>query len=122
LRSSAPSRAELPGPEVGWWLLNRLIAEGVRYGRDFAIVLIGVAAGPTEAVFPLLAFALRESDVLVRWSETELLALLPATDRGGAARAAERLTAAAEGMTATVRAAHWVGDTGPDLLRRVGAR
>jgi GGDEF domain-containing protein len=60
--------------------------------------------------------------VLVRWSESEFLALLPATDRAGAARTAERLKAAADGMAAAVEAAHWVGDTAQDLLGRVGAR
>jgi hypothetical protein len=120
--SSAPSHAEIPGQEAGRWLLDRLIAEGVRYGHDFAIVRIVVPGGATEPVARQLAFGLRDADVLLRWSATELLALLPATDRGGAERTAERLRIAADGMEATVRAAHWVGDTAQDLLRRVGAR
>ena len=119
--SSAPSRAETPGPEVGRLLLNRLVAEGVRYGRDFAIVRVTVPAGVTEPVARQLAFGLRDADMLVRWSDTELLALLPGTDRGGAARTAERLRMAVDGMEATIRAAHWVGDTAQDLLGRVGA-
>jgi hypothetical protein len=118
--SSAPSHAELPGQEVGRWLLDRLVAEGVRYGRDFAIVRMTVPAGSIRDLAPLLNFALRDSDVLVRWSDTELLALLPGTDREGAARTAERLRKAAEGMAAAVKAAHWVGDTAHDLLSRVG--
>jgi hypothetical protein len=120
--SSAPSHAEIPGPEVGRWLLDRLVAEGVRYGRDFAIVRVQVAAGATDELAPQLNFALRDADVLVRWSDSELLALLPATDRAGAARTAERLEAACDGMVAAVEAAHWVGDTAQDLLGRVGAR
>jgi Diguanylate cyclase, GGDEF domain len=120
--SSVPSHAEIPGPEVGRWLLERLVAEGVRYGRDFAIVRVSVPSGAVRDLAPMLAFVLRDADVLVRWSETELLALLPATDREGAARTAERLRDAAEGMAASVRAAHWVGDTAQDLLSRVGAR
>jgi hypothetical protein len=120
--SSGLSHAEVPGPEVGRWLLNRLVAEGVRYGRDFAIVRIEVPAGAVSDVAPLLAYALRDADVLVRWSETELVALLPATDRDGALRTAERLRTASEGMAGAVAAAHWVGDTAQDLLGRVGAR
>jgi hypothetical protein len=120
--SSAPSHAEIPGPEVGRWLLDRLVAEGVRYGRDFAIVRVAVPAGAMDEVAPLLVYALRDADVLVRWSETELMALLPATDREGARRTAERLRVAAEGMAASVDAAHWVGDTAQDLLGRVGTR
>lgn len=119
--SSVPSRTETPGPEVGRLLLSRLVAEGMRYGRDFAIVRVELPDGATDPVARQLAFGLRDSDVLVRWSDTELLALLPATDRGGAVRTAERLRRAAEGMAATVRAAHWVGDTAQDLLGRVGA-
>ena len=106
---------------MGRWLLDRLVAEGVRYGRDFAIVRIAVPPGATADLAPQLNFVLRDADVLIRWSESELLALLPATDREGAARTAERLRAAAEGMAAAVRAAHWVGDTAQDLLGRVGA-
>ena len=33
-------RFVLPGPDVGRLLLDRLVAEGVRYGRDFALVRI----------------------------------------------------------------------------------
>ena len=83
---------------------------------------VSVPSGALRDVAPMLAFVLRDADVLVRWSETELLALLPATDREGAARTAERLRDAAEGMAASVKAAHWVGDTAQDLLGRVGAR
>jgi hypothetical protein len=119
--SLVPSHAETPGREVGRVMLNRLVAEGVRYGRDFAIVRVTVPGGVDEPVARQLAFGLRDADVLVRWSDTELLALLPETDRGGAARTAERLRAAAEGMAARVAAAHWVGDTAADLLGRVGA-
>jgi hypothetical protein len=119
--SSVPSRAETPGREIGRFLLDRLVAEGVRYGHDFSIVRIAVPDGAPEPVARQLAFGLRDADMLVRWSDTELLALLPATDRGGAARTAERLRTAAEGMAATVSAAHWVGDTAQELLGRVGA-
>ena len=30
----------LPGPDVGRLLLDRLVAEGVRYGRDFALAVL----------------------------------------------------------------------------------
>ena len=83
----------LPGPDVGRLLLDRLVAEGVRYGRDFALVRIAVPLGTAEGLAPLLAACLRDADVIVRWEADELLALLPATDRPGAERAAQRLLA-----------------------------
>ena len=111
-------RFVLPGPDVGRLLLDRLVAEGVRYGRDFALVRVAVPLGRAEELAPRLAAVLRDADVLVRWEADELLALLPATDRAGAERAAERLEAALEGTPIAVGAAHWVGDTAFDLLSR----
>ena len=111
---------QLPGPDVGRWLLDRLVAEGVRYGRDFAVARVELPAGAPALVAPDLAAALRDADVLVAWTDTELLALLPATDRAGAIRTAERLTDASEGLAKSVRTADWVGDTSDDLLARAG--
>ena len=107
----------LPGPDVGHLLLDRLVAEGVRYGRDFALVRIIVPLGTAEEIAPLLSAVLRDADVLVRWEADELLALLPATDRAGAERTAQRLRAASD-IPVVVGAAHWVGDTASDLLSR----
>ena len=107
----------LPGPDVGRLILDRLVAEGVRYGRDFALVRINIPLGAAEEVAPLLSTALRDADVLVRWEADELLVLLPATDRAGAERAAVRLRAAVN-FELDVGAAHWVGDTPHDLLAR----
>jgi hypothetical protein len=114
-------RFVLPGPDVGRLLLDRLVAEGVRYGRDFALVRIVVPLGTADGVAPLLADCLRDADVLVRWEADELLALLPATDRPGADRAAQRLLAAVD-LPSAVGAAHWVGDTAFDLLSRAEPR
>src|SRR3954467_3938102 len=111
----------LPGPDVGRLLLDRLVAEGVRYGRDFALVRIIVPLGAAEELAPRLAGALRDADVVVRWEADELLALLPATDRAGAERAAARLRAAVD-LEVGVGAAHWVGDTAHDLLIRAEPR
>jgi hypothetical protein len=111
----------LPGPDVGRLLLDRLVAEGVRYGRDFALVRIVVPLGTADGIAPLLDAILRDADVLVRWEADELLALLPATDRAGADRAAQRLYEASD-MPIAVGAAHWVGDTAYDLLARAEPR
>ncbi len=111
----------LPGPDVGRLLLDQLVAEGVRYGRDFAVVRIRVPLGTLEGLAPTLATCLRDADVIVRWEADELLALLPATDRPGSERAAERLRDAVEAPLA-VGAAHWVGDTAYDLLARAEPR
>ena len=108
----------LPGPDVGRLLLDRLVAEGVRYGRDFALVRIKAPLGTVEELAPKLAAVLRDADVLVRWEADELLALLPATDRPGAERAAQRLREAAAEVPVRVGAAHWVGDTAHDLIGR----
>ena len=114
-------RFVLPGPDVGRLLLDRLVAEGVRYGRDFALVRISVPMGTAEAVAPLLSACLRDADVIVRWEADELLALLPATDCPGADRAAQRILEAADTPIA-VGSAHWVGDTAYDLLARAEPR
>jgi hypothetical protein len=110
-------RVKLPGPDVGRLILDRLVAEGVRYGRDFALVRISVPLGSADDVAPLFFSALRDADVIVRWEADELLVLLPATDRAGADRAAQRLRAAVD-FGVGVGAAHWVGDTAHDLLAR----
>jgi cobalamin biosynthesis protein CbiG len=112
----------LPGPDVGRLLLDRLVAEGVRYGRDFALVRIAVPLGAVDELAPRLDHVLRDADVLVRWEADELLALLPATDRPGAERAAERLKEATDGTPIAVGSAHWVGDTAHDLLTRAQPR
>jgi hypothetical protein len=114
-------RFVLPGPDVGRLLLDRLIAEGVRYGRDFALVRISVPMGAADAVAPLLSACLRDADVIVRWEADELLALLPATGRAGAERAAQRLLGSVD-LDMAVGAAHWVGDTAYDLLARAEPR
>ena len=114
-------RFVLPGPDVGRLLLDRLIAEGVRYGRDFAVVRISVPLGTADAVAPLLSACLRDADVIVRWEADELLALLPATNRPGAERAAQRLRDAVD-LDLALGAAHWVGDTADDLLARAVPR
>jgi len=114
-------RFVLPGPDVGRLLLDRLVAEGVRYGRDFALVRISVPLGSADELAPPLADCLRDADVLVRWEADELLALLPATDRAGADRAAERLLDCVD-VELAVGAAHWVGDTAFDLLSRAEPR
>ena len=115
-------RFVLPGPDVGRLLLDRLVAEGVRYGRDFALVRIVVPLGLAEELAPAFGRVLRDADVLVRWEADELLALLPATDRPGADRAAERLLEASGDVPVAVGAAHWVGDTAHDLIIRAEPR
>ena len=98
----------LPAP-LGRWLLRRMVAGGVRYGHEFAILLIR-GADPV-----LLAPVLRGADIFARWDGGDLLALLPDTDRPGAARVAERVR---DATGAHVGAAHWGGDLAEDLLER----
>jgi PleD family two-component response regulator len=103
-------------------MLGRLVAEGVRYGHDFALVRIAIPLGCAEEMASLMASALRDPDVLVQWEADELLALLPSTDRAGASRAAARLLEAAGTTPVAVGAAHWLGDTPRDLLARAMPR
>jgi hypothetical protein len=98
----------LPAP-IGRWLLRRLVAGGVRYGHEFAVLLVR-GAEPHR-----LAAVLRGADVFAEWDNDDLLALLPDTDRAGAARAAERVR---EATGARVGAAHWGGDILEDVLDR----
>ena len=50
----------LPAP-LGRWMLRRLVAAGVRYGREFSVLLIrGADSGDIGAV-------LRGADIFARW-------------------------------------------------------
>jgi hypothetical protein len=98
----------LPAP-LGRWLLRRMIAGGVRYGRGFSIMLVR-GAEPDA-----LAAVLRGADVFAAYDRGDLLALLPDTDEIGADRAADRVRAA---TGALVGPAHWCGDVAEDLLAR----
>jgi len=99
----------LPAP-LGRWMLRRLVAAGVRYGREFSVLLVrGADANDLGAV-------LRGADIFARWDGSDdLLALLPDTDRTGAERVADRIR---EATGAEVGAAHWGGDLAEDLLER----
>ena len=98
----------LPAP-LGRWLLRRMVASGVRYGHEFAVLLV---RGADPAV---LGGVLRGADIFAHTDEGDLLALLPDTDHAGAARVADRVR---ETTGAAVGAAHWGGDLAEDLLER----
>ena len=98
----------LPAP-LGRWMLRRLVAGGVRYGHEFAILL--VRGADPAALGPVL----RGADIFSYWDGGDLLALLPDTDRDGAAAAADRVR---EATDALVGGAHWGGDLAEDLLER----
>jgi GGDEF domain-containing protein len=90
-------------------MLRRLVAAGVRYGREFAVLLVRGADAD------VLGGVLRGADIFSRWDGGDLLALLPDTDRPGAERVADRVRKA---TGASVGAAHWGGDLAEDLLER----
>ena len=98
----------LPAP-LGRWMLRRLVAAGVRYGHEFAVLLVR-GADPSA-----LATVLRGADVFAETDSGDLMALLPDTDRIGAARVADRLR---KQTGASVGHAHWGGDLAEDLLER----
>jgi hypothetical protein len=100
---------------LGRWLLDRLVATAVRYGHPFAVAL--TRTPDVEATAQRFAAVLRGADVIVEWAPGELLLLLPDTAAGGAARAAERLRAAAP--EARLSVVTWNGDVVPDLLERL---
>ena len=114
--------SHLAGPvdaDIGRWMLDRLVAGAVRYGHPFAILMLR-ARGPLalEPLAESVAGVLRGADVLVRWDERRLLALLPDTDRAGLFRAAERLRTAAGELPLALGGASWSGDTAADMLDR----
>jgi hypothetical protein len=90
-------------------MLRRLVAAGVRYGHEFAVLLV---RGAEPAA---LASVLRGADFFAVTDSGDLMALLPDTDGAGAARAAARIRAT---TGACVGAAHWGGDLAEDLLER----
>jgi two-component system, cell cycle response regulator len=123
--------------------LERAVALAVRHGHALALARIDVdrfkAINDTHGhqagdevladVARRLAGSVRGGDELARWGGDEFVAILPATDRGGALRAAERMRAAVAASPVDVRGAHvpvtisvgwahWVGDTPDDLLAR----
>jgi GGDEF domain-containing protein len=98
----------LPAP-LGRWMLRRLVAGAVRYGHEFAILLVR-GAGTNE-----LAAVLRGADIFSSWDGGDYLALLPDTDRAGALRVADRVR---HDTGANVGSAHWGGDLAEDLLER----
>jgi hypothetical protein len=101
-------------PRLGRWLLDRLVATGVRYGHPFAVVLARTPVPDGTAA--RLAAVLRGADVIVRWAPYELLLLLPDTGDEGAARALARLEDAAP--EAELSGVTWKGDLAADLLER----
>jgi GGDEF domain-containing protein len=98
----------LPAP-LGRWMLRRLVASGVRYGHEFAILL--VRGADSAALGPVL----RGADIFSHWDGGDLLVLLPDTDRAGAGVVADRVR---EATGALVGGAHWGGDLAEDLLER----
>ena len=100
----------LPAP-LGRWMLRRMVAAGVRYGDEFVVLLVR-GADPDA-----LAGVLRGADVYAHWDESDLLALLPDTDRVGGARVAHE-PRSREATGAAVGAAHWGGGLAEDLVER----
>jgi hypothetical protein len=110
--------ADLTGPlekRLARWLLDRLVATGVRYGHPFAVVL--ARTDDPVATADRLAAVLRGADVVIDWGPGELLALLPDTPPEGASIALARLEDAAP--EAELTAVSWQGDLADDLLARV---
>ena len=98
----------LPSP-LGAWMLRRMVASGVRYGHEFAVLLV------RDADPAVVGGVLRGADIFADWDEGDLLVLLPDTDRAGGARVADRVR---EATGAGVGAAHWGGDLAEDVIER----
>jgi len=116
---------ELPERETAAYILERLIGEYKRYGRPFSVVRLELPGARVGDAIPRLRTALREADVLARWSEEELLVLLPETDQPGADSAAERLRESVREIPMLAGAVEWTGGSAEGMLshaRWVAAR
>lgn len=102
------------------YLLDRMIAESARYGRRLSVVRLRMPADDVLGVAARLRFALRGADMLARWTDEDVLAVLPETDIGGAEATAERLREAIRDLPVHAGTAQWQGETGDVLLRRAG--
>lgn len=98
--------------------LRRLAAAARQYQEPFALVLLRVPRRhETDALHRLVRTA-RELDLVARLSEGGIAVVLPRTDAGGAAEAAERLRRAA-GCAAAAGVVVWSdGDSASDLMAR----
>ncbi|HEY7076686.1 MAG TPA: hypothetical protein VH418_15005 [Solirubrobacteraceae bacterium] len=102
------------------YVLDRMIAESARYGRCLSVVRLRMPADDLPEATRRLRFAVRDADVLVRWTDEDVLALLPETDIGGAEVTADRLRDAIRDLPVHAGTAQWEGDSGDVLLRRAG--
>lgn len=100
------------------YMLDRLIAESLRYGRALSVVRLRMPADDVPEAAARLRFAVRGADVLARWTDEDVLALLPETDGPGAEATAERLRDAIRDVPVLAGTAQWEGDTGDVLLGR----
>ena len=98
----------LPAP-LGRWMLRRMVAAGVRYGHEFALLLVRGAEPGT------LAGVLRGADVFAQWDEATCSRCCRTPTALGGARVADRVR---EETGAAVGAAHWGGDLAEDLVER----
>jgi hypothetical protein len=102
-----------------------MIGEARRYGHSFSVVHMQLPAEDVAAGVPRLRRGLRDADVLGRWTDEALVALLPATDQAGAEYVAQRLRETVRELPMLAGAAEWSRETPPELLRRAawaGAR
>jgi Diguanylate cyclase, GGDEF domain len=100
------------------YVLDRMIANAVRYDRALSVVRLRMPAEDLSDALARLRFAVRDADVLARWTDEDVVALLPETDRVGADATAERLRDAIRDVPVLAGTAQWQGDTGDVLLRR----
>jgi hypothetical protein len=116
---------ELLDPQALRYVLDRMIGEARRYGHSFSVVHMLLPEEDVVAGVPRLRRALRDADVLGRWTDEALVALLPATDLDGAEYVAQRLRETVREIPMLSGAAEWSGETPQELLRRAawaGAR
>jgi hypothetical protein len=109
---------DLPERETARYILERLIGEWRRYGRQFSIVRLKLPAAQVADALPRVQAVLREADVLARWGEEELIVLMPETDQAGADIAAERLRDAVREIPVLAGAVQWTGGSAEGLVSR----
>ncbi|HEY7076685.1 MAG TPA: hypothetical protein VH418_15000 [Solirubrobacteraceae bacterium] len=112
---------ELLDPVTGAHMLDRMIAEAARYRRSLCLVRLHMPSGHIVRAAERVRPTVRDADLLMRWTDEDLLAVLPETDILGAEVATARICDAVGDLPVAAGTVEWQGDTGDVFVRRANA-